>query len=67
MLAVWKYYATNFILFQFDFDVKFPLLCILLFLIDLKGTISPTRPFTIFREGSVQVRKYNDAPTKKHQ
>ena len=29
----------NFILFQLDFDVKFPLLRLLLFLIDLKSTI----------------------------
>ena len=29
----------NFVLFQLDFDVKFPLLRILLFLIDLKSTI----------------------------
>ena len=29
----------NFILFQVDFDVKFPLLRLLLFLIDLKSTI----------------------------
>ena len=30
---------TNFILFQLNFDVKLPLLCLLLFLIDLKSTI----------------------------
>ena len=29
----------NFILFQLNFDVKFPLLRLLLFLIDLKSTI----------------------------
>ena len=29
----------NFILFELDFDVKFPLLRLLLFLIDLKSTI----------------------------
>ena len=29
----------NFTLFQLDFDVKFPLLRLLLFLIDLKSTI----------------------------
>ena len=29
----------NFILFQIDFDVKFPLLRLLLFQIDLKSTI----------------------------
>ena len=31
----------NFILFQLDFDVKFPLLRFLLFLTDLKSTIIP--------------------------
>ena len=30
----------NFILFLLDLDVKFPLLCLLLFLIDLKSIIS---------------------------
>ena len=29
----------NFILFELDFDVKFPLLCLLLFLSNLKSTI----------------------------
>ena len=29
----------NFILLEFDFDVKFPLLCLLPFLTDLKSTI----------------------------
>ena len=31
---------NNFILFQLDFDVKFPLLRLLLFLSDLKSTIT---------------------------
>ena len=31
--------SYNFILFEIDFDVKFPLLCLLLFLSDLKSTI----------------------------
>ena len=31
---------TNFILFELDFDVKFPLLRLSLFLSDLKGTIT---------------------------
>ena len=42
----------NFILFQLDFDVKFPLLRLLLFLIDLKSTIVTS--FTI----SNRLKKY---------
>ena len=38
----------NIILFELDFDVKFPLLRLLLFLSDLKSTISPLLPIIAF-------------------
>ena len=37
----------NFILFELDFDVKFPLLRLLLFLSDLKSTISASHQKTL--------------------
>ena len=39
---------NNLILFEFDFDVKFPLLRLLLFLSELKSTIFSIHFFSIY-------------------